>query len=341
MKIRPRFAETATIAIVATVTASCISLPLKHHRFDRIVCVSWSDGQPVALAQDSSVYQGAYPLTPDGPGVFEFAHMRDLVIVTPTARYPVSYIPRGTDSFDVTDAVARPSHRDFLVKLHFLSRATGNWAASSVLVNLDGRVTEIERASELGSVAFSHDGTRILFGDFPDFKSYDLQTHAIEPVTSQLERIRLVTFVRELPDWFPCFNGSQYDSLSPDGTALAFPCCPKKDVGGACGLWATDALGHYRYLAPASPRPPSTPPEPLDTTASWPREEHSLSWANQHPLLYWCDHSGGQGLIIDVSNPSAAPRRAPCLLLASWSPDDTRIAGVVDMKLVVHPLTSD
>lgn len=332
-----------TLTLVCAALAASCSIPLSYHRFDRVVATTWSDSGPLALAQEGSFYRGAYPATPDGPGVFDRAKTRRLVLLTGETRVPIPYMPPGASSFQVTEVVARPSHRDFLLELHcFMHSRSNPWGRIWISVGFDGHVAEINGPrlgpGEVGDSSFSHDGARLLFGRGPfddsDFRSFDLESGTIEPVVLQLERAHLVHFARNLPPWFPCAGLTNYAALSPDGSTDAFACCASPARGEACGLWLADAAGHPTLVARGDLHDERADDEPTGPFFVEPQDRHGLAWAHHRPLLYWCDHPGGQGLVIDASNPLATPRPAPCMLLASWSPDDTKIVGVVDLTVL-------
>jgi len=74
--------------------------------------------------------------------------------------------------------------------------------------------------------------------------------------------------------------------------------------------------------------------ERLESMVTWPREEYSLTWSPDEGRVYWCGGRGAAGVVVSL-NGDPAVEHSPCLLVASWSPAGTRLAGVSQQELVV------
>ncbi len=128
-----------------------------------------------------------------------------------------------------------------------------------------------------------------------------------------------------------CRGNARRPARNPRDGRLAYSCFSPR---GPSGLWVA-ASG--RDPDPVHVVQESILFEPLGCefvdAARRPGEGHGLVWANARDAVYWCDHEGGHGVVVDLSGKTARSQTVPCLLAPAWSPDDRRIAGARDQKL--------
>lgn len=326
---------------VCACSCACVGIPLQRTTMDHIVATGWAHGgAPVVLAREVRLKKTAYVASPEGGGVFDDYDVGEFVLLEAGARIPVD-IPRVKDILHVSDVAARPGQDIFVMLVHALVEGQVTSREDCYVVQFDGsaRPCPLPAGYVIGG-SFSYispDGREIRSrrhrSKDPWFQALDIDTGGVETIPNSFLTLGLRAPLDGTPS--PC----EFDRvlLSPSAARWAAICI--LPVGGrpTRGIWILepDAPPRLAYRFETwDPPIPSTDTRPWALKAEqemlwWPREATGLAWSPDETRLYYCGRGETEGVLLAFDD--APPvLHAPCLRLASWSPDGTTIAGATD-----------
>ena len=320
--------------------AGCPSIPQERKRIDQIAAVGWlNDNEPIAIAQDMTFYRGWYPLTPEGPGVFKTITCRDLGLLTLDKRITVSFSPGRR--FWLKHAAFVPSLSSFVVIVSVETPGTLYDTYRCLIVAKDGSYRDCHLPESLNFFKFSPDARELFIeqslvpsDNDPNPYAYDYITDTSRDLPGTLPLSILPTNIKYLPAWVPCKVGFYQDRLSPDSSILAFRC---PNGSGQQVIWIADESGNPRQVIQIENSDLHLQYDEFDADADQLYHHYaseSLAWSPDQRYLYFCMQPGSTGYVIALDG-TPQPNHYPGLIAAEWSPNGTKIAGILDNKLTV------
>ena len=340
-------AALAIAMVIPCATNACVGIPVKAATVNHIVATSWTpEGKPLALAQKFKIGKTAYVASPEGPGVFEHYRSGPLLLLAGDDEVPIRL---GLKDVDIrVEEVAPLAEGGFLVMLDV--RPDGDLEHSAwrcLTVNTDGSVIPCRVPPGYKLEAFSYylsaTAHEIRYrrqgstGSY--FESLNVENGTVSEMAADLTRMPLKSNNDIEPPGAPC--DMSYSQLAPREDSMVVACTMPTNKGFIAGLWILENTGTPRLLYrsdglsmnPAAKRYDQR--ASLEEMVAWPREEFSLAWSPNQEQVFWCALGRQIGVLASSLKDQAAAYSAPCLLLATWSPDGTRLAGVEQGKLRV------
>ena len=337
------------IVVTLFLLGSCVGIPVRRKTINHIVGTSWMpDGRPVALAQKFSLGKTAYVASPEGPGVFEHYRSGSLALLIGGDEVPVEL---EAAEIRVENAAALPGGTGFLVILDISAKNVPGSVWRCFKLGVDGSVTPCRTPEGYLLEEFAYylapTEHEIRFRRSSDagsrFEALNIETGELSDLAVDLKTLPL-RWARDT-QWPSAPCDMSYSRLAPRGDRLAVACAMPVAENSKEGLWLLDRDDPPRmaYEFMDEDRRPALPGYErtgrLEEMVTWPREEYSLAWSPDQEHLYWCGGRGAAGVSVSLRGDPAV-EHTPCLLMATWSPDGTKIAGVRNGELAVWDILS-
>jgi len=315
-----------------------VGIPVHREGVNHVLATSWTNtGRLVVLAQQVRVGKTAWVVSPEGPGVSDDVHFGDLLLMDENESV-TTQVPLREKGEWALQAFARPRGEGFVA----ITSTPGN--TRCYLVTNDGSLSACSAPggynfapfemyfSPVPSELFSRQRFESGFRD----EAIDLRTGTVRPLDDQFLSLWIRSYhmlEHEQSTLKPC--SMSRSRLSPREDRWAVICISTKDLEVKASLWVLErnALPSMVHEYPARTKDETL--KQMQAQSGAPQrdmlryldEHYGLAWSSDETYLYWCLPSEQTGSVVYLDGRPPI-ESAPCLTLASWSPDGSQLAGL-------------